>query len=141
MLERCSGLIYLKVRSLVCVGNNGFKVLYNLSLIQDWPVLAVQNVKVIYSRTNIFKSCQGQATTGMHRVCGQCVRCPNSLTELTATQDDDMPRIMVDSHFATTVGRDTRSSEQLGVLVHVEGLTADGIWFEEPVAEIMNEAE
>lgn len=77
----------------------------------------------------------------MHRRDGQCVRCPNSLTELTATQDNDMPRIMVDSHPATTVGRDTSGSEQLGILVHVEGLTTDGVWFEESVAEIMNECE
>ena len=80
-------------------------------------------------------------------------------TELPAPEDDDMPRLGVDLHLASSLlcmvsccadwkremcahlGRDTSSAEEASVLVHVERSAAHGVRLEHARTQVMNEPE
>jgi hypothetical protein len=62
-------------------------------------------------------------------------------TELAATDDDDVSRLVVHVHPAASVGRDPRRTEEAGILVHVEWDAPYMVGFEQAFAQVVDEAE
>jgi hypothetical protein len=63
------------------------------------------------------------------------------LTELAATDDNDMSRLCVHIHSAAPVGGDPRCTEETGILVHVQWDAPYMVGFEYAFAQIMDESE
>ena len=61
-------------------------------------------------------------------------------TELAATDDNDMSRVFVDIHPAASVSRDSRRTEEAGILVHIEWDAPDMVGFEQALAQVVDEA-
>ena len=66
---------------------------------------------------------------------------PKARTELPASKDNDMSRVGSSLHLTTLISRNTSGPEKLLVLVHVERSAANGVWFKDASAEIVNETE
>jgi hypothetical protein len=114
------------------IRTDGLKIEEDLPLGQHWPVLRVEDVKIVYVSINR-SIARGEA---QYRSRGRRVR-----TELAATDDNDVSRLFVHLHPAASIRRDPRRTEEAGILVHIQWDTPYMVGLEQTFAQIMDEAE